>query len=592
MRDVVADFLLPGRGIAMVEYTPTLYGETLARQEVTCRYIHWKDFLTNFARIWDEVWWIGYRVFLTRDEVANRWGREVANDIVLDHRLRDEAGRYTPGSSEAKATVWTIWNSREPEVVQVAPGYPNGLLGRMPPPVNFQNFFPCPRPINATVAPDSIYPVPDFAMYQDQADEVDTLTNRIYKLSSSLRLRGLYPADMDSVKRLLQEATDTELIPVDNWAMLGERGGADGLVVWFPLAEVAKTLATCIEAREKAKQALYEITGISDIVRGSSQQYETARAQEIKTQWGALRIRDRQRDVERFARDLIRLMAEVIAEHFNPETLSAMSGIKLLTNQQKQMIGQAQAMQQSRAAAGAPPLPMPQIPPEMLQAMNQPSWDDVLALLRNDKLRSFSIDVETDSTVELDQQAQQQGRTAFITAVTQFLMASAPILEKAPNAAPLLGQLLLFGVRGWKVAEPMETAIEQFVAQTVQQGQQPKPPTPDMIAAQSKAQSAQAKAQKDQMELQLQAQELQTERQRTAAEVAMDRTQSGIDMARMHQDAAIDQTQSRIDMARIQQEAQENALERIHHERITRLQHEHEARQNASNGRPNGDGQP
>jgi hypothetical protein len=588
MRDVVQDFLLPGRGVAMVEYTPTLYGETLARQEVTCRYIHWKDFLTNFARIWDEVWWIAYRVFLTRDEVRQRWGAEVANDIVLDHRMREDNGRYSPGNTEAKATVWTIWDSRAPQVIHVAPGYTNGLLARLPPPVNFDNFFPCPRPIQATTTPDSIYPVPDFAMYQDQADEVDVLTNRIYKLSSSLRLRGLYPADMESVKRLLQEATDTELIPVDNWAMLGERGGADGLVAWFPLGEVAKTLSTCIEAREKAKAALYEVTGIADILRGSSEQYETAAAQQIKSKWGALRIRDRQRDVERFARDLIRLMAEVIAEHFNPQTLAAMSGIKLLTAQQKQMIGQAQQAQQARAQMGMPPLPMPPIPPDMMQAMQLPTWDEVLALLRNDKLRSFRIDVETDSTVEMDQQAEQQSRTQFITAITQFLQAAGPIVMQAPQAAPLMGQLLLFGVRGWKVGEPMEGAIEQFVAATVQQASQPKPPTPEMITAQTKAQSAQAKAQKDQMALQIEAQEVANEQQRTAADVQMDRTQSGIDVARMHQQAAMDRTQTAIDLARMHQEAQENAQERAHRERITRLQEEHETARQANRNNGNG----
>jgi hypothetical protein len=535
MRDVVSDLLLPGRGVAIAEYRPTVEGDAVTAQGAFFRYLHWKDFLTNFARIWDEVWWCGYRAFLTKDEVRQRYGEKVADNITLDERPRDESGRYLSGPQrDAKATIWTIWSKRHGEVFQVSPGYQLGLLARMAPPVTFENFFPVPRPVQATTANDSIYPVPDFALYQDQADEIDMLTNRIYKLSESLRLRGLYPADMDSVKRLLSSATDTELIPVENWAMLGERGGAENLVAWFPLGEVSKTLATCIEARERAKQALYEVTGIADIMRGATQEYETAQAQQIKSQWGALRVRDRQRDVQRFARDAIRLIAEIIAEHFSQETLAQMSGVKLLTEAQKQQLAMLEQVNAQRQQMGQPPVPAPPIPPEMAQAVNLPSWDQVIALLRNDKLRSFQIDVETDSTVELDQQAQQQSRTAFITAVTQFLQAAAPIAMQAPQAAPLLGQLLLFGVRGWNGGEQMEPVIESFVQGMLQQASQPKPPDP---ALQAKTEQAQAKLQGEQMKLQGEAQRTQVEAQTAMGDQQLQQMQMALDARQLQADA-------------------------------------------------------
>jgi hypothetical protein len=44
---------------------------------------------------------------------------------------------------------------------------------------------------------------------------------------------------------------------------------------------------------------IYEVTGISDIVRGQGNAQETATAQEIKSQWGSLRIRKLQKQIER-----------------------------------------------------------------------------------------------------------------------------------------------------------------------------------------------------------------------------------------------------------------------------------------------------
>lgn len=529
MRDVVADLLLPGRGIAIEEYEaeietqPGAEGqqpvEAVTSQKSSTRYLHWKDFLTNQARIWDEVWWGAYVVYLTKEEIAQKFGAAVAAVIQLDHKPRDDRGRFS--GSDAKASVWTIWNLRKKEVIQVSPGYVEGFL-REPfqPPVKFDKFFPFPRPVQATTASDTIIPTPDFALYQDQADEIDLLTNKIYKLSESLRLRGLYPGDMDSVKRLLSDAGDTEMIPVEQWAMLSERGGAAGLVCWFPLKDVAQTLIWTTEAREKAKAALYEVTGMGDIIRGASDASETATAQQLKSQWGSLRIRDRQRDIQRFARDQIRLKAEVIAEHFSKETLEQMSGVRLLTEQQKQTVQMFlqvkqqfdQAVEQYPQAvaqaqqAGMPPPMQPQPPavltrqaptPEMIEALKEPSWEQVIALLRNDKLRSFQIDVETDSTVEPDQKAEQEKAVEFVTMGTQFLTAGAQIMAMpgGTKAAPLLGEMLLFVARRFKIGATFESKVEEFTNALAEMStQQPQATQPDPTE-QLKAQTEHMKAQ-------------------------------------------------------------------------------------------------
>ncbi|CAB4164942.1 hypothetical protein UFOVP833_4 [uncultured Caudovirales phage] len=507
---VVSDRLLPGAGIALVEYRPEIEQDQVGWQAAETRYIHWEDWITNTARTWQEVRWWGYRTFHTRKEcreiaLADSGGDEefaddVEANITLDH-VEDKDNKDAP----AKATIYTIWDIDTKQVYHIATGYQKAPLGIMPPPVNFDGFLPVPRPLQATTTTDSTYPVPDFDQYVDQADEIDMLTQRIGVLSKSLQAKGIYAGDMESIKQLMEQGDDGILIPVENWMMVMERGGLDKAISWFPVRDIAETLKRTIEARREAIQIMYEITGISDIMRGATEASETASAQQLKAQFGSVRVRESQRDVQRFIRDIIRKKAEVVAEHFELPVIQAMSGVKLLTQEQKQQVMQLQQLAQQRAmqnqqeqAQGLPltPFPpLPPIPPMIMEAMKEPTWDEVMKLLRDEKLRGFVVDVETDSTIEPDQQAQQASAVQFVTAVTQYLGASAQILPLAPQAAPLLGELLGWATRQWKTADTIEGAIDEFVEQMEKAASAPKPPDPQQQIEQTKAGVAQIEAQ-------------------------------------------------------------------------------------------------
>lgn len=519
MGQVVQDRLLPGAGVALVEYVPQVEQDKVGWQAAETRYLHWEDWVTGPARVWQEVPFFAYRVYLTRKEAYDTalknsgdeaFAQDVWTEITLDHKASktDDGGRRQD-SGPAKATVWVIWDKSGKQVIQLATGYPKAPLGILPPPVNFDGFWPVPRPLQSTTTNDSTDPVPDFEQYVDQADEIDLMTQRIGTLSKALRLRGLYPADMDSLKALV-EGGDADMIPYDNWQLIMERGGAEALVLWFPVETIAKTLIQCIEARREAIEVMYEVTGISDIMRGATESSETATAQQLKAQFGGVRIRESQKDVQRLIRDVLRLKAEVICEHFTLEVIQAMSGVQLLTEQQKQMVQQAMAMWQQFAQAqqqypqvaaqaqqmGAmpPPQPMPptvpQPPPEMIEALKEPSWEQVMGLLRNEKLRGFVVDVETDSTIEPDQQAQQQAAVEFVGAVTQFVTAWAQVLPIMPQAAPLAGEMLAWATRQWKGADTFEQEIDEFVEQLTKLAEAPKQPGPEEMKAQAQVKTA------------------------------------------------------------------------------------------------------
>ena len=220
-------------------------------------------------------------------------------------------------------------------------------------PLNLDKFFPCLKPLFATMTNDTLEPVSDHLEYQDQALQIDDLTNRISLLTMAQKVSGLYDAANKDLARLLDEGNENKMVPVANWAQLAAKGGLEAAVTFMPIKEIAETLEGLVAARDKVKQDMFEITGMSDIIRGQSDPRETAAAVNTKGRWGSLRLQARQAAVARFCRDIIAMMGEAIAEHYTPEMLVNISGPCMT--------------KESRPALEKPPkpdLPAPAVPPQ------------------------------------------------------------------------------------------------------------------------------------------------------------------------------------------------------------------------------------
>lgn len=134
------------------------------------------------------------------------------------------------------------------------------------------------------------------------------------------------------------------------------------------------------------------------------------------------------------------------------------------------------------------------------QAEPQPvTIDAVVALLRNDRMRGFRIDVETDSLVEADQTQEKQDRLEFVGAVGKFLTEFGPVVQQMPPLAPLAAGMLQFAVRSFKAGAELEELIEKTMANVAQVLANPQPPQPspdEMIKAQTAKDKGQAEIQK------------------------------------------------------------------------------------------------
>lgn len=556
MDQAVRDRLVVGRGQAWVFYQPNIVGEgqdqALAYEDVQADYVPWPDFLHSVSRTWTEVWWVGRWFYKSRAELR-MWMEERGLDprkaAVVAMDVSPEGDKTDEGLKDerARARILEVWNKRDGEVLYVAPGSGmRAILGKTPPPVRFRDFFPCPRPMLATTTAKSLIPTPDYALYQDQAEELNRVTERIGVLQKALKVVGVYSSESTELAQMIG-AGDNRMIPVKNWAMFAEGGGAKSKIEWFPVDVVAVVLKGLYEIREQAKITLYEVSGIGDILRGSTDPDETATAQGIKAKWGSLRVRRIQKDVQRFAADIMRLKAEVITEQFQPKSILSMAGVD-----------------EALLEKYAPQIPPPQVPPELqqaaqqnpaigqqLQAQQQQAQKQanaqfvakVLELLKDDTSRNFRIDVESDSTLEPDMQEEKQTAVEFVTAISAFLKEAGPLMmQGGPEVADMLGETLLFVVRRFgNSVDQLEKKIEAMV----EAAKKPKPPAPDPEMMKAQAQIEGKK------------QELQMKQEGQKAELGMKREMHQMDMQAKVQEVQIDGAVKQMEMQQSAVEGQQ-----------------------------------
>jgi len=519
MKQCVQDRLLGGRGTSWVRYEPHIVGEAgdeadgapddgyqitedideaeteggihrenQERIEYECApvdYVHWRDFGLTVARTWEEVTAVWRKVYMGRPALVERFGEELGGKIPLDTKP-DTSKTYNEkmGEGAKEACVYEIWDKTSGEVIWLSKSM-GEILDTRADPLQLENFWPCPKPMFSTLTTDSLVPVPDFVLYQDQARQLDTLADRIDGFIQALKVRGVYDASEPSLARLFSEGENNALLPVKNYGAFSEKGGLQGAINLVDIKPIAEGLNMAYQAMEQVKGQIYEIMGIADIQRGQTDPNETLGAQIIKSNNASGRLKTMQHDVVNFATALLQIKAQIICQHFTDDTIVKISGAMQLSPQDQQLIPQA------------------------------------LQLLKNEPAKNFRIEVTSDSMIYQDEQQEKQDRMEFLSAMGGFLQQALPAANASPELTPMLIEMLKFGVTAFKAGKGLEGLIDEtadkFRQQQAQMEGQPKPPSPEMQKLQMQGQMEQAKMQAQsqakqaemQMQMQLEQQKMQ-----------------------------------------------------------------------------------
>jgi hypothetical protein len=548
MRLVRDDLVIQARGAVWLRYEAKKGAGGKLVQKVCIDHADRRDFLHEAARSWKEVDWVAKRAWLTRSAARKRFIKHSGDAYKkLAYEVRKDDANGEPDDGKKKAAVWELWSKSLNKVVWVGEGC-DVVLDEGKPHLELEGFFPCPKPAYGTLQRRSLIPVPDVLFYKDQLEEINELTAKIGALSEALKVRGFYPAGAgdvgDAIEAAVKATTDNQmLVPIANWNMIGT-GGVKDMIVWLPIDQIATTLKEVVALRKELFQDVYQITGLSDIMRGETEASETLGAQNLKSQYGQVRIRDKRDEMVRLARDTVAIAGEIMAENFTAETLLDMSQLEVeteasiaakvapLEQQILQIIDKVekakadpQAMQaaqanpeQAQQALGQAKQQVDGLKGQIDKLKQVPTIEKVMALLRGQRLRPYILDIETDSTIAPDEDAQKKRATEFVTAVGSVMRESAALLQSMPEAGPMIAETLKYTASQFRAGRQLEQVIDEFADKMAAMASQPKPPDPKQAEAAAKQEQAALKAESDAETAAADAAERTANAQKTATE--------------------------------------------------------------------------
>lgn len=467
----VEDRLIPGLGQVWMRYEPEIEQvpaqpagmdpttgmptpeqpayERIVDERVRCDYVQWRDFRWESSRIWKENGWVARDCWMRKKDFIKRFGKEKYENLKGAAKGKATNDKLPKGFTDYKILVTEVWCLDTNKAYWVNP-VADELLDSKDDPLQLEGFFPCPQtPITGTVTSNSTIPRPDYTMVQDQYEELDILNCRIAGLTKSLRVVGVYDKTNSELKNLIS-GPELNMIPVDNWDAFAEKGGLKGQVDWFPVEVIAGVLEKLMAQRVAVINQIYELTSISDIMRGASNPRDTLGAQKMKAQYSSVRLQLSQQSIGRWVREALRIKVEIIARHFQPETIKRQSQIMFTESAQ--------------------------------------FADAAIELIKNYKDSEYRIQVGEETLSLADYNAERELRTEYLTAVGQFLSQAAQMVAGQPEALPYMLRMIAWVTAAFRGSADVESVLDEAIKQAAsappkQEDKPPPKPSPDEEAA-------------------------------------------------------------------------------------------------------------
>lgn len=502
-KSIIKDMLIPGMGVGWVRYEADTEevqlsddendelddfetaSPILKDQQTPIDYVHWKDFRMSPCRTFNECSWVARRVYMDEDECERRFGERAKylNYSSRPYKDSESDGWNEPQYfTEPQAEIWEIWDKDTKKVYFICTTSPSAL-DIQDDPLGLPDFFPTDKPLVADAVTSRFMPIADFTTLEAQYNDLNVTNSRIIALVRSARLTGVYDPAEPALAELLEGSSEHQMIAAQNFSAFKAQGGIGGSMEFLPLGEVNQTIGGLRAHLQSLKEQIYELTGISDIVRGETSPYETAEAQGIKMQNASIRLQGKQAAVAEYLTSLIRRKAFLMLKFYTPERLMQRCGVLAPADQQ--------------------------YVPQALQ------------LLQNELMTYLRLDVTTDSLQQQTAHGIAQ-RTQAVQGIAAVLQQAVPAAQQVPALAPFLGQLCKYAASAMPGATELEGELESALENMRQQSQQPKQPSPEEQKAQAEAQAAQ---QQMQFEQQMAQAELQWKREQAAAELQLKREQ-------------------------------------------------------------------
>ena len=455
MADATLDGLLPGRGWTTVKYE----SDDAVEWETACTDTRkWDRVFFGFAHKWKKVPWIAYEEYLDKAEAKKLFGSKI-NKLKFtsgEESDKNDDNVENEDKGEKKTTlIYQIWDKSDKTIKYISPQNKDDFMKVDDDPLGLVGFYNCPEPIRFVRKSNNLSPTALYTLYENQAKELNNIQSRLNRVIEAIKVRGAYNGALgEEIEQILKEE-DNALVPTDKAAGLME-GGFDKNIWFLPIQELMQVAQALIQARESAKHVIYEITGISDIVRGQSVASETLGAQKIKESWGTMRLKTLQKEVQRFVLDTMKIMLDIAANKFSEQSWVKMTGLPYATSEQ---VEQAQNMMQAVQQANPQDPKVQQVMQQAQGILNGPKWPDILNALKDKFGRSYRIDIETNSTLDVEATEDKQLVGDFMNAMAQFMNGMGPLIEKGVMPFGAAKSMMLAIVKRYRFGREVEDEL-------------------------------------------------------------------------------------------------------------------------------------
>lgn len=508
---------------------------------------HYKGLIWGKARKWSKVNWIAFRHDLSKSEFFKTFKIAKEDEAKLSANSHEEADAQTEKKNEPTGVVvYEVWNKGDRSICFLCEDWEGILVQEDDDYLELDGFFPTPGPLLMTMKPGKLEPIPLYQYYRNQAEELNRVTVRLNKVLSAIRVRGAYNGMLggDLEKILQDEEMENGLVPAAEAGTLAfQNGGFDKNIWLLPIDKLITVATQLYQARQQIKQVIYELTGISDIIRGSSVASETATAQDLKNKWGTIRLRRMQAMVANYVRDLYRLTVDGACSVLDPVKWAEITQIKLPSMvekqaaiQQLQMFKERAMLQQTMGMPQDPNQPPPQPNPQLVQTAQTPSWEEVIKKIAGDQNRTFLVNVQTSSTVDLDTQADKDDVTEFMNSMGQLMAGLQPLATLGPSGLEACKAILVAVCQRYKFGLSIVDSIMAL--------QPPPPPGPDPV----KQQEMQMNQQQAQLDMQVKKAETDAKLAEIQAKKDLAITQVEIEKEKL----ALEREKMKLDLAKVQ----------------------------------------
>jgi hypothetical protein len=438
--------------------------------------------------------------------VKDKWGSKTAAKLEFSQPKSKEMTQRdaNEAASGQRAIVHEVWDKRKRMVYWASEGS-SEIIDVQKDELELENFWPCPEPMFDNTTTSAWVPRPDWAMHQDQYKELELVSARIWKLVEAVKVNGAYNKTFGtSLQKLLTSPPGT-IIPVDDMQRIGEKGGLKGIIDFLPIEMIVAALDKLRDYRNEVIQAIYMFTGLADLMHGqsTSEVATTATERRIQAKFASVRLQAKQDRIAKFVTEAARIETEIMAKKFSVETIVECSNIERASPADAQIAMQA-------------------------------------AQFIKSNLSGYRIDVKSEAISMQNFAELKEERSGFITSLSSFIQAVAPMVQMVPQALPLMLNLMKWSVAAYKGATSIEGEFDQAIAtattalqQAQAQPQQGPPPDPKLMTVQAKAQGdlakVQAETQADVIRLQVETTEKNKQEQNQAvANIAETRAKHAI----------------------------------------------------------------